>query len=909
MTGMPPGWVYRVVVLSLLALGLLGAAGAYTVTQQGSQLLIDGTPTPITFAWGCTDPAALPYYHSLGFNTLLVRIDSLGTEALQHDAALIEAAEKEHLFVMIELANGGWSSGLRVNANDPKYVDSVKYYLQQVLPRFAKSKNLLGWVIGTVEEGQLVSDIGAFNAFLREKYGTIDNLNSSWSGIDQNGDSTTAHKSNVPSFDLLTNEQIALKVCNQTAIVRKVVQADIDTYHQYLSARDSDFQQYLHTRYATLKALNDRWDFHFESWEKVHAQTILDREKQMPGSSPFSLLELARYQSLVPARLMAWWVQQVRGQDKQHLIFAGAQRSYRSLVSLPPSINGVVTECFPGVVEVDRENHNPQAIDLARHGNRFIVIAGILARNIDAAHYANYLYIGPMHGAAGIGVFDWEVLLNSREHADITYRAMTDIWQRRLLGRVSAPSTAIVYNPYALGLTGMNKSFYGFSPGLGYYSPGFPLSIFRGGTSFGQIDLLAADDLARIPLAKYHTILLPAVFDLPTPSQDALLTFVDGGGTVVADLGVGTLQADSNLYFMPVRLQALFGIMCVPGLQEVRLNLEVYRQHPYFPSLMPGLRTTGLLGYTVMHLARVIPMPGTDYLFQMVEANKPMSLPEPHPYKPLDRVPTRGMFIAQHGRGWAIYAPFPLYQFWMPGGNTLFEEFHSDLFSKGSSVALQRPIDFLPALCQLAEYNDGSVAVWTKDQSKPVVALFNPIHRVFCTAGGTCTLGQKYSELRYDRAGYSSADPLPMLVDPLRFPVSFAPLQISPQALSFQVDTDDEHAAQPVELHFRSGLYAIKPHSSHHLMLLVDAKAGWQDQVVQADDTGRLNVTLPAARCRLYLTGTDAVVDIDHHPPTTEPPADQPMKDIIIDATPGTAGGDSRPDKDVVIDVTPTPEL
>ncbi len=55
-------------------------------------------------------------------------------------------------------------------------------------------------------------------------------------------------------------------------------------------------------------------------------------------------------------------------------------------------------------------------------------------------------------------------------------------------------------------------------------------------------------------------------------------------------------RVNLHLYAMPFPLQALFGVKTTPELTEVRLNLEVYRPHPYFPSLIAGLHTTGLDG-------------------------------------------------------------------------------------------------------------------------------------------------------------------------------------------------------------------------------------------------------------------------------------------------------------------------
>ncbi len=317
----------------------------------------------------------------------------------------------------------------------------------------------------------------------------------------------------------------------------------------------------------SLSAINACWDFRFAKYDDIHIQTILRREQEKPGSSPYSLLEVARYQSLTPTLMMSWWAEQVASRDAGHLLFAGAQRSYRTLVGVPSKIHdvvtaqplwapysheltdspatvrGIVTECYPGVAEADRETHNPQAIDLARHGNRFIVLAGILARQVDASYYKNYLYLGPLHGAAGIGVSDFPALLASAPLQQVTKFALEDISARGLLNRVPVPSTAMVYDPSSLGLNEGKRSLYGFAPGLGYYSPGLLMFYLRNGTRYGQIDYLAAGDLPQVlPATRYRTVILPAVFDLPAPAQMALLSFVDGGGTILGDLGIGMFQ-------------------------------------------------------------------------------------------------------------------------------------------------------------------------------------------------------------------------------------------------------------------------------------------------------------------------------------------------------------------------------
>jgi len=895
--------------ISILVLLLLPRGGwAFSATQRGNQLLLDGVPTALTFAWGCTDVAMLPDYRALGFNTLLLRIDSLGTEELEKDVALAQAAADAQMFVLIELANGSWSTDEYVDLGNAAYLESVKYYLDTVIPRLQQNPRLIGWVISTVEEGRLISDAGTFRQFLLQKYITLGSLNDAWSAQSEGTGSgstaissgATTYRSKITEKQLnMLDEKTALLLCNPNPLVQKLVKNDINDYHQRTAARDSDFQQYLRMRYPgndskSLSAINACWDFHFARYEDIHIQTILRREQEKPGSSPFSLLEVARYQSLTPTLLMSWWAEQVTSRDQNHLIFAGAQRSYRTLVGLPSkvhaivssqtlwapytrelvdssaTVNGIVTECYPGVAEADRENHNPQAIDLARHGNRFIVLAGILARYADALHYSDYLYTGPLHGAAGIGVSDFPTLMASLPHQQVTKIALHDITERQLLNRIPTPSTAIVYDPSSLGLLEGKRSLYGFAPGLGYYSPGLVMFYLRNGTRYGQIDYLAANDLPQILPARYQTIVLPAVFDLPIQAQTALLSFVDGGGTVVGDLGIGMFQAfdastnqpdKPHLYAMPLLLQALFGVKTIPGLAEVRLNLDVYRPHPYFLSLFPGFNSTGIgTGYAIMHIAQAIPLPGTDLLFQTI-ASTTIGQPVLRPYKPLPPQPVSGMFIAKHGKGFAIYASFPLYQCWTPL-NLLFNEFHSDLLCKGAQVSLRNPDIFLPLLCEVASYADGSVALWTRDQMKPAAEIINPLHRIYAAREGWCEIAPRQTTVAYERAGYSTAQPLPIFLgDAVTYPVRFHPLHIAPQALSFQVETKDEYAEHPLTLRIAPGSAILKPGITHHVMML--AHGTTQYLIAQPDAQGGLTVTLPCSRCQFIITDEESTIAIE----------------------------------------------
>lgn len=336
---------------------------------------------------------------------------------------------------------------------------------------------------------------------------------------------------------------------------------------------------------------------------------------------------------------------------------------------------------------------------------------------------------------------------------------------------------------------------------------------------------------------------------------------------------------------MPPALQALFGVKTIPGLSEVRLNLNVYRLNPYFPSLLPGLNTTGLgTGYAIMHLATVFPLPGTDLLFQTV-ASTTMGQPVMRPYKPLPIVPMSGLFIAQHGKGLALYASFPLYQCWSPI-NLLFTEFHNDLFCKGAHVTLQNPDDLLPVLCEVTSYADESVVLWTRDQTEPAAEIANPRHRVFATTGGWCEIRPERTTVTYARAGYSLAEPLPIFLDDsVTYPVRFHPLQLSPQALSFQVETLDDFADCPLTLHIAPGATMLKAGIMHHVMTLTKDGTQLPDQVAQPDAKGWLTVTLPCTRCQFTITDEASKVAIEQ-PAAAEKTTDPQEIEIHVDPDP-----------------------
>jgi len=865
----------RISILILLVLLALGRGGAMTVAQRDNVLLIDGKPTALTFARGCTDPAQVPAYRAMGFNTLLVRADSPGTIALEDAQALLDAGEKAGLYLLVELANGKWSEGDLASPSDKDYLENADYFVDDVVNDLGHYPHLIGWIVGTVQEGRMVTDIMTFGEFLQKRYGTIEQLNTAWTPEE----GRTFH-SKVMSFKALTEKNVEIMAKGAPPAAAAIIRRQLDDYRALHARRDADFQRHLQRYYLNVNDVNGKWNFKFPDWAHISVDVIERREKEQPGSSLPSQLELARYKAELRRDMLDWWAQQILIRDKDHLVFGGGMMNYRAMSYLPPSLNGVFTECYPGVAEVDPEAHNPHAIDIARHGNRRIVLAGISAQNAEPSRFVYYLYVAALHGATGIGVNDWDTVSQSEVLSGLLAKSLRDIAERNLLGRTPATHIGIVYTPYAPGrYTSGGRPLYGYLPPFITDGPGTLIFMLRNGTAYGQIDYLSPDDLAKVPLSRYKVLMMLTALDTPPPAMEALRRYVSDGGLLMADIGAGTLQATGNHVSLPPALMELFrmrnyDVRC----KEVRLNLESYRTTPYFPRVVAGLRTIGLWeGFAVRYVARFVPIEGSDILFSLVP-KRSMELPKPHPYKPLPRVPTQAVFISGFGNGLSIFAPLPLYQCWLPG-NILFEEFHRDLFGRTADVMFQRPIDFLPPRAALAVYADGSVAMWTRDDINPVAWVRNPDRRVYRLPGGRCEIMSGGTRFYCGSPGYHLAEPLPIAIERMDLPVTVNVVQADETGLVLQFRAEDNLAGEQITLRIGDGAYRVTPGSVHRLTVLTDNDGAMQG--ITADADGLLHITVPLSQklTTITLIGREPALE-------TVPSLPNGNADITIDALP-----------------------
>jgi hypothetical protein len=278
-------------------------------------------------------------------------------------------------------------------------------------------------------------------------------------------------------------------------------------------------------------------------------------------------------------------------------------------------------------------------------------------------------------------------------------------------------------------------------------------------------------------------------------------------------------------------------------------------------------------GVAVGQAARGLPMAGTDLLFSTTESRR-LQPPTPRPVRPLEQRPVIGLFLRRQGEGLALYAPFPLYQFWI-SGSQLFDEFHRGLFAAGAAVELERPVDFLPTMASVAVFTSG-VAAWTRDGTVPRLRISNHARQAFTTEAGSCVLEPERTTITFTAPGYHFVEALPITIEPTSFAVRFSASQVNEQGLIFDLGAPDEDANRPVVVRVRNGAFRILPHARQTATVVTSG--GVRELTATADAHGELTLYLPAARCRVFLGGTDTILDVA--------PTDDTSDGQVIDAYP-----------------------
>ncbi|MEI6519598.1 MAG: beta-galactosidase trimerization domain-containing protein [bacterium] len=854
---------------------------AMTVKTDRNRVLIDGNPYAFFASRGMIDATEMQSYRAIGLNTVILPVSTTAAETENKEGftlnglkLMISAAEKNGLYIIIEFTPGDWTPDYYINLKNPVYNAAAENFIKTIITETGNTEHLIGWLISTTNEDKSIPSVSTFSAYTFTKYRTLDNLNKAWSTPDRNVNENEKrqNQSRIQSFATLT-EQTAPRLAMQSAVVQKLVYADIQEFRKLKNDCNLQFQQFLKSRYATLDQLNKMWLTKWKIWEEITVDRISSRAKPLK-IAPMAMIELAKFSADEQRSNMAWWTQKIADEEKKlkrndgrRLIFAGSQEKYRTLIGLPGNIDAVMADCHPGNAEADLDLQNPHAVDIARRGEKFAVFTEITLNGIDSYQMANATYAAFFHGAAGVVVNDWQSLANSHSNVEIFTACINDIINRRIACRTPMPTTAIIYSPYTPGTPAMKEPLYGYLPGQVNYGASMLFYTWRDGTAFGQFDYLSVYDIpARkigdianptgddpaANLKKYSVIIMPNAIDLPEPAAVALRAWVKGGGILLADANAGIYQANGNEDSMPGYLENLFGIKMEKGMEYKPLNLEVIFKSPYFKLLTPGLRTTGLAkGFVMSDNVKATLQPGADLLCDVVDTNVIPATPAYRKYVPLTGKVIRGMTIMPQGEGAAIFALFNLYSRWAPG-NMMFDELHRDLLSRGAKIALEKPIDLIPTNASVAYYADKSVALWLRDDNAGSVVVNNADGQVYAGRDLKCTIDENIVRISAI-AGLVIADPLPIYFRRNRFPTDIEMKKYDETEISFAVIAQEGNQIRPISWVISSGKYKILPSSKHHVQITTRSGIKY-DKVIAADEQGRLDLISPEACCQVSVT-------------------------------------------------------
>jgi hypothetical protein len=634
---------------------------------------------PLFWAEGIHQAEQLDLYRKTGLNTVVVQLTwppspdgSLEPSDLAPQRAFALAAAARGLNVIYQLpaAPFGMEHQLRMTADSEAYFTVWTLWTQAAIAALSDTPKLLGWMLPDDPRSlPFYEDLG-FGRWLAANYANIGVLNRQWRH-------TFLDFSQV---NIAAAQGLALNWRGDAAQDGMTVDA---------------LKQRLET--SNQRADSENWAFH-------------------PAA-----LALASYKWSAYRALLARWAQVVHDAAPGRLVFSGHLPDYAQLLALPPNVDVAVADIRPGNAEVDVATHDPQAVDIARRGGRFAALP-VLTTAGDAIPPAMLPQLMPewadsalAHGASGLVFSSWSGLLANeplRQAVGSTLARM-DEWPRRALWSQSpVATTAIVLTPLADGYTrpgalpGQGRGLYGFGANMVAGEPNNLVYALRWGTLFGGVDYLSPDDVesggATGALSHYSTILMPQALSVSNAMAAALESYVRGGGVLVADLGLGAMQAEAQSASVPPALAALFGIVPDMRLRALAFDLQLLYPHPLLPTWSRsagGVNASGLAQQSVVLTGGSGPR-GTAFAGPVGFPIAPSILPGTTPVALASQVPQQlgagptahlhlersTLTVHQHGRGFAVFAPFQMWPLWLPG-QPGFDAFHGDLLARGAAIA------------------------------------------------------------------------------------------------------------------------------------------------------------------------------------------------------------------------------
>jgi hypothetical protein len=623
-----------------------------------------------------------------------------------------------------------------------------------------------------------------------------------------------------------------------------------------ISYTDADFRSYLQEGYPTLEALNASWGTHLGFWNLVAMQVAREEDKGRPFKVGRAAMDLADYQARAYHDVMAGWVRSIKAADPARPVLTGRVTLYRSLLSIPAGYDIVCVSMPPEVVEEDLAAHNTQALDMARRGGKFQVLQILRVPLTASPAYAEesmraWIQQAALHGSVGYGLEDWPLLepIYSREKK---YSPAS----RRITKAISAcrdldfavrpqPTGAIVYSPYAEGLAVTGQPLYGYIRNFMTGEPSQLAYALRMGTRFGLVDYLSVDDLPGADLKRYGTLLLPACLKVSAAAEASLEDYVQLGGAVVADLGLGLYE--TGLWeALPEGLMRLFGVAQMGGLKDRAADLTAATVPLRGLPLPPALKSQGSFNAGGAQTGAVserksFAVGGPVAEVKLTEEAVPVATASVR-FDQDDRRPVfSGLMGRAQGGGLALFATHALWQYW-PLGDGLSMVLHGSLLARRAQFELAQEGLLTGAVQMTGSGDDFCLLNLGRQPLTAEVACYDAGSRAFCGAvsrfdstplqegrpTGTASVvavapAQRLA--KFDRSG--------LIVQPYEGDAAVQMLEYCRERVSFQIAGSaavldgsprrglDLHVGTPtaVRLVLTSGQYPVLPGSTHRVTM------------------------------------------------------------------------------------------
>jgi len=632
---------------------------------------------------------------------------------------------------------------------------------------------------------------------------------------------------------------------------------------------DAGFHSYLQDWYPSLAAVNDSWWTEFEEWEDITVDGVLDVDQTNPGGLGRATVDFAIYREMAYADALSLWAEAIQASDAGRLVFASALTDYRSIISVPTVFDGMVLNVYPSVAEADVRTHNVHAVDIARRANAFAVVQTLdVSAAAGGGAVLDWAAMALHHGAAGVALSSWAAVRGSEE----LRTAAGDIARgSEELGYFPAeprPRAAVLYEPLAGGAMRDGEGLYGYLDGFAPNESAI-LGAARNGSRFGQFDVLGLSSFGEADLGQYGVIIAPMALYLPQDAQLALHNYVMAGGTLVADAGVGMYQADGIVTSVPEVMRQVLGVRS--GAAE-----DMWSAAPPGEVQVGGVGDVGVPLTEMPEGGRITGNQDLERLADIVDEvlDRPVVADYLGTEFLSDGAPK--LRVNALGRGYAVYAPWFMYQEW-DSSDPYFVEFHARVLSSGSDLEVTEPAGLWPDV-SAAVYADWTVGLASPDGVPAAVAVYGAGNQVFGVPAGAMRLGNPaegdWVELLFPGARLSVAKPIPIYVWTVdeeavvtvsvkEYSATRVELLVHGTGARATVEEDGVALGGGVrtaaEIDVRDGTYRVAPGSVHNLVVREGAsgRVAWEQEVMPDAETGALVIQGMFAGARVIIERAD----------------------------------------------------